>query len=216
MKLTDKRFWIAWTSLIILIVVCCMIEGEDIAPELHECNPKRLFHKISQDCIKDTIYTTFAEYDETILVHERKIVNHVNQQAIIKAKDINNICMSELTFIGSVINSKNDTITFLKKEDVFGLQQSPHGKGSIVVYKNRIKQGYYSNFYKGFFVEIKSNRLYIKDVKDVDLDGNPVWGDLNTINFTKGIPHNIFIYTENEWGDEHMLIREEASDVNAA
>lgn len=33
MKPTDKRFWIAWTSLIILIVVWCMIDGEDKAPE---------------------------------------------------------------------------------------------------------------------------------------------------------------------------------------
>lgn len=207
MRLSDKRFWIAWTSLIILIVVWCMIEDEDKAPELHDCNPKGLSHKISQDCIKDTIYTTFAEYDETVLAYEQKIINHVRQQAVITAKDRNNICKSELTFIGSVLNSENDTITFLKKEDVFGLQDSPHGKGSIVVYKNRIKHGHYSNFYKGFFVEAKNNLLYIKDVKDVDLDGNPVLGDLNTINFMKEIPLSIFIYTENEWGDEHILMK---------
>lgn len=39
MKLTDKKFWIAWTSLTILIVVWCMIEDEGKAPELHDCNP---------------------------------------------------------------------------------------------------------------------------------------------------------------------------------
>ncbi|HBV84073.1 hypothetical protein E5360_10920 [Muribaculum intestinale] len=211
MKPTDKRFWIAWTSLIILIVVWCMIDGEDKAPEYLKISS----YEISQDCIKDTIYTSFAEYDEAILTHEQKIINHEGQQAVIKAKDRNNLCKSELTFIGSVLNSENDTITFLKKEDVFGQQQSPHGKGSIVVYKNRIRQGYYSDFNKGFFVKIKNNLLYLKDVKGVDLDGNPVWGDLNTINFAKGIPHNIFIYTENEWGDEHMLIRKKSSDETA-
>ena len=54
--------------------------------------------------------------------------------------------------------------------------------------------------------------LYIKDVKDVDSDGNPVLGDLNSICFMKEIPDSIFIYTENDRGDEHMLIRKEASD----
>ena len=53
--------------------------------------------------------------------------------------------------------------------------------------------------------------LYIKDVKDVDSDGKPVLGDLNSISFMKEIPDSIFIYTENDWGDEHMLIRKEAS-----
>ena len=212
MKLTDKKIWIAWTSLTILIVVWCMIEDEGKAPELHDCNSMGLSHKISQDCIKDTIYTTFAEYDETVLEHEQKIINHVRQLAVITAKDRNNVCKSELTFIGSVLNSENDTITFIKKEDIFGLQQSPHGKGNIIVYKNRIRQGYYSNFDKGFFVEIKNNMLFIKDVKDMDSDGNPVLGDLNSISFMKEIPDSIFIYTENDWGDEHMLIRKEASD----
>lgn len=117
MKLTDKKIWIAWTSLTILIVVWCMIEDEDKAPELHDCNSMGLSHKISQDCIKDTIYTTFAEYDETVLEHEQKIINHVRQLAVITAKDRNNVCKSELTFIGSVLNSENDTITFIKKED---------------------------------------------------------------------------------------------------
>ncbi len=209
MKLTDKRFWIACTTLLILIVVCCMIDGGDKDPELHDCNPKGVSHKISKNCIKDTIYTTLAEYNETVLTHEQKIINHVRQHAVITATDRNNICQSELTFIGSVLNSENDTITFLKKEDLFGPQQSPHGKASIVVYKNRIRQGYYSNFTKGFFVEIKNNLLYIKDVKDMDLDGNPVFGDLNTITFMKEIPHAIFIYIENEWGDEHILTNDE-------
>ena len=54
--------------------------------------------------------------------------------------------------------------------------------------------------------------LYIKDVKDMDSDGNPVLGDLNSISFMKEIPDSIFIYTENDYGDEHMLIRKEASD----
>lgn len=162
MKLTDKRFWIAWTSLTILIVVWCMIEGEDKAPELNDCNPKGLSHEISQDCIKDTIYTTFAEYDETVLAHEQEIINLARQQAVITAKDNHNICDSELTFIGSVLNSENDTITFLKKEDIFGLQESPHGKGSIVVYKNRIRQGSYSNFDKSFFCRNKEQSVIHK------------------------------------------------------
>lgn len=195
----------------ILIVVWYMIGG-DKEPELHYCNPKGLSHKISQDCVKDTIYTTFEEYDEIVLAHEQKIINHARQQAVITAKDSHNKCESELTFIGSVLNSENDTITFLKKEDIFGLQESPHGKGSIVVYKNGIRQGCYSNFYKGFLVEIKNNLLYIKDVKDMDLDGNPILGDLNSISFMKEIPDSIFIYTDNEWGDVHILIREEAND----
>lgn len=211
MRLTYKKFWIAWTLLLILIVVWCMI-GLDKEPKLNDCNFKGLSHKISQDCVKDTSYTTFAEYEETVLEHEQKIINHVRQLAVITAKDRNNVCKSELTFIGSVLNSENDTITFIKKEDIFGPQQSPHGKGNIIVYKNRIRQGYYSNFDKGFFVEIKNNMLYIKDVKDVDSDGNPVLGDLNSISFMKEIPDSIFIYTENDRGDEHMLIRKEASD----
>lgn len=150
MKLTDKKFWIAWTLLLILIVVWCMIGG-DKESELNDCNSKGLSHKISQDCVRDTSYTTFAEYEETVLEHEQKIINHVRQLAVITAKDRNNVCKSELTFIGSVLNSENDTITFIKKEDIFGPQQSPHGKGNIIVYKNRIRQGYYSNFDKRFF-----------------------------------------------------------------
>lgn len=90
MKPTDKRFWIAWTSLIILIVVWCMIDGEDKAPEYLKISS----YEISQDCIKDTIYTSFAEYDEAILTHEQKIINHEGQQAVIKAKDRNNLCKS--------------------------------------------------------------------------------------------------------------------------
>ena len=33
MKLTDKRFWIAWLVLLLLAIVCCMAEGwnEDTA-----------------------------------------------------------------------------------------------------------------------------------------------------------------------------------------
>lgn len=89
-----------------------MIDGEDKAPEYLKISS----YEISQDCIKDTIYTSFAEYDEAILTHEQKIINHEGQQAVIKAKDRNNLCKSELTFIGSVLNSENDTITFLKKK----------------------------------------------------------------------------------------------------
>lgn len=36
MKLTDKRFWIAWMTLFILIVVWCVIGGGDKEPELHD------------------------------------------------------------------------------------------------------------------------------------------------------------------------------------
>lgn len=177
------------------------------------CNSKKISHKIDYgDCVKDTIYTTFKEYDRTVLTYEKEIINHMEQKVVIIAKDRDNICKSELMFIGSVLNSENDTITFLKKEDVFGLQQSPHANGSIVLYKNRIRQGYYSNFYKGFFVEIKNNLLYIKDVIDVDLEGNSVFGDLNSINFMEDIPHSVFIYAEKEWGDEHIFIRKDAGD----
>ena len=172
------------------------------------CNPKSLSH--NWDCVKDTIYTTFKEYDRTVLTYQKEIINQMKQKVVIIAKDRDNICKSELMFIGSVLNSENDIITFLKKEDVFGPQQSPHANGSIVLYKNRIRQGYYSNFYKGFFAEIKNNLLYIKDVKDVDLDGNPVFGELNSINFMKDIPQSSFICTENEWGDEHIFIRKDA------
>lgn len=177
------------------------------------CDSKSLSHKIGCiDCVKDTIYTTFKEYDRTVLTYEKEIINHMEQKVVIIAKDRDNIFKSELMFIGSVLNSENDTITFLKKEDVFGLQQSPHANGSIVLYKNRIRQGYYSNFYKGFFAEIKNNLLYIKDVIDVDLEGNPVFGDLNSVNFMEDIPHSVFIYAEKEWGDEHIFIRKDAGD----
>ena len=44
--------------------------------------------------------TTFAEYDETVLEHEQKIINHVSQLAVITAKDRNNVCKSELTNAG--------------------------------------------------------------------------------------------------------------------
>lgn len=172
------------------------------------CNSKSPSNKISQDCVKDTIYTTFKEYDETVLTYEKKIINHIKQKAVIIAQDRNNICKSELILIGSILNLENDTMTFLKKEYVFGLQQSPHANGSIVVYKNKIRQGYYSNFYKGFFVEIKNNLLYIKEVMEVDLDGNPVFGVLNSINFRTEIPHSIFIYTDKEWGNEYIFMEQ--------
>lgn len=63
---------------------------------------------------KELSRTTFAEYDETVLEHEQKIINHVRQRTVITAKNRNNVCKSELTFIGSVLNSENDTITFIK------------------------------------------------------------------------------------------------------
>ena len=87
MKLTDKKFWIAWTLLLILIVVWCMI-GLDKEPKLNDCNFKGLSHKISQDCVKDTSYTTFAEYEETVLEHEQKIITeimYVSQNLLLSA-----------------------------------------------------------------------------------------------------------------------------------
>lgn len=94
----------------------------------------------------------------------------------------------------------------MEENDVFGLLQCPHGNGKIVVYKNKIRQGYYSNFYKGFFAEVKNNLLCIKDVMDVDSEGNFIFGKLNLIDFRKEIPNNIFIYVDNEFGDEHVFI----------
>lgn len=61
-----------------------MIDGGDKDTELHDCNLQGVYHKISMD----TIYITLAEYDETVLVHEQKIINHVRQLAVITAKDI--------------------------------------------------------------------------------------------------------------------------------
>lgn len=172
------------------------------------CNSKSYINESSMDCEKDTIYTNYNEYEETISACGKNIIDQVNKDVVVIVKDSNNICESELMLIGSVLNSKNDTITFLKIESLFGLKQSPHARGSVVVYKNRIRQGYYSDFYKGFFAETKNNLLYIKDVKDVDSEGNPIFGVLNTIDFRDEIPQNIFIYTEKDAGDEHCLMKE--------
>ncbi len=73
------------------------------------------------------------------------------------------------------------------------------------MYKNRIRQGYYSNFSKGFFVKVEDNILHIKDVMEEDLNGQPVLGILNLINFKEEIPHNIFIYLNQDDGDEYVF-----------
>ena len=81
--------------------------------------------------------------------YENKIVNHIKQKVVIIAKDRNNICKSEILFVG-VFLIQIMTLYPFKKEDTFGLKESPHSSGNIIVYKNRIRQGYYSNFSKGF------------------------------------------------------------------
>jgi len=73
------------------------------------------------------------------------------------------------------------------------------------VYKNRIRQGYYSNFSKGFFVKVEDNILHIKDVMEEDLNGQPVLGILNLINFKEEIPHSVFIYINQDDGDEYVF-----------
>lgn len=73
------------------------------------------------------------------------------------------------------------------------------------MYKNRIRQGYYSNFSKGFFVKVEDNVLHIKDVMEEDLNGQPVLGILNLINFKEEIPHSIFIYLNQDDGDEYVF-----------
>ena len=168
-------------------------------------NSKGLSHNISQDFVRDTIYTTFEKYDRTVVRYENTIVNHIKQKVVIIAKDRNNICKSEILFVGSILNSDNDTISFLKKEDTFGLKESPHSSGNIIVYKNRIRQGYYSNFSKGFFVKVEDNILHIKDVMEEDLNGQPVLGILNLINFKEEIPHSVFIYINQDDGDEYVF-----------
>ena len=107
--------------------------------------------------------------------------------------------------MGSILNSDNDTISFLEKEDIFGLKESPHSSGNIIVYKNRIRQGYYSNFSKGFFFFFEDNILHIKDVMEEDLNGQPVLGILNLINFKEEIPHSVFIYINQDDGDEYVF-----------
>ena len=157
------------TGYCLIFLFSCLIGGS--------CgNPQK--SKISSDYGGDTIYTTFNEYDKTVLSYEEEIIKHIKQEAIIIAQDSNSICNTGLKLIGTILNSENDTITLLEENDVFGLLQCPHGNGKIVVYKNKIRQGYYSNFYKGFFAEVKNNLLCIKDVMDVD----------------------------NEFGDEHVFI----------
>lgn len=189
------------TNLFIIFLLVCFTGSSC-------CNSKRSICGNSADSGKDTIYTNFREYEETILAYEKNIINQESKNVVIKVQDSNNICESELMLIGSILDSKNDTITILKIENIYGLKQSPHARGSIVVYKNRIRQGYYSDFYKGFFAETKNNLLFIKDVKDVDSEGNPIFGVLNTIDFRDEIPQNIFIYTEKDAGDEHCLMKE--------
>ena len=71
--------------------------------------------------------------------------------------------------------------------------------------KNRIRQGYYSNFPKGFFVKVEDNILHIKDVMEEDLNGQPVLGVLNLLNFKEEIPHSVFIYINQDNGDEHVF-----------
>lgn len=73
------------------------------------------------------------------------------------------------------------------------------------MYKNRIRQGYYSNFSKGFFVKVEDNILHIKDVIEEDLNGQPVLGILNLINFKEEIPHSVFIYINQDDGDEYVF-----------
>ena len=168
-------------------------------------NSKGLSQNISHSFVRDTIYTTFEKYDRTVVRYENKIVNHIKQKVVIIAKDRNNICKSEILFVGSILNSDNDTISFLKKEDTFGLKESPHSSGNIIVYKNRIRQGYYSNFSKGFFVKVEDNILHIKDVMEEDLNGQPVLGILNLINFKEEIPHSVYIYINQDDGDEYVF-----------
>lgn len=169
-------------------------------------NPQR--SQTDSDYERDTIYATFSEYDKTVLSYEKEIINHIKQEAVIIAQDSNDICKAELKIIGSLLTSENDIITLLQRDDVFGLLQCPHGNGKIVVYKNKIRQGYYSNFYKGYFAEIRNDLLYIKDVMDVDSEGNFIFGKLNPIDFRKEIPDNIFICVDKEFGDEHVFIAE--------
>jgi len=146
-------------------------------------NAKGLSHNISQDFVRDTIYTTFEKYDRTVVRYENKIVNHIKRKVVIIAKDRNNICKSEILFVGSILNSDNDTISFLKKEDIFGLKESPHSSGNIIVYKNRIRQGYYSNFSKGFFVKVEDNILHIKDVMEegTDIFAYTMWSPFDIV-----------------------------------
>ena len=133
------------TGYCLIFLFSCLIGGS--------CgNPQK--SKISSDYGGDTIYTTFNEYDKTVLSYEEEIIKHIKQEAIIIAQDSNSICNTGLKLIGTILNSENDTITLLEENDVFGLLQCPHGNGKIVVYKNKIRQGYYSNFYKGFFAEV--------------------------------------------------------------
>ena len=47
--------------------------------------------------------------------------------------------------------------------------------------------------------------LHIKDVMEEDLNGQPVLGVLNLLNFKEEIPHSVFIYINQDNGDEHVF-----------
>ena len=68
---------------------------------------------------------------------------------------------------------------------MFGLPESPHGNGTITIYKNKCKLGKYIGFDYGFNVWINNNNLYFKSNFSKN---EPRIDTVNIISFQKGLP----------------------------
>lgn len=155
--------------------------------------------------IRDSVNMTIKNFDNTVSKLERKVVMKQILTCTVVAKDKYNILKSNINHLGSIIISNKVTFSILKKEDLWGLLRSPHGRGSIVIYKDNILYGYYSGFQYGFYASVKGCKLYIKDVVTDSL-GYTSFGDCNIIDLSKGIPKHITISSDGECGEVYTFV----------
>ena len=150
-------------QLILLIVLCTYISNCR-SQQYHECE--------------------LSNIDSLLFAYEKWLIYNQNGKLHVSLSTNENIQEIYIEYIGCIYID-GDTITLIKNEAVFGLPESPHGNGTITIYKNKCKLGKYIGFDYGFNVWINNNNLYFKSNFSKN---EPRIDTVNIITFQKGLP----------------------------
>ena len=144
---------------------------------------------ISNCCSHPFLKCKLAGVDSLLFSYEEWLVYNKNGKIHISLNTDDYIHEIFMEYIGSVY-IEGDSIFLIKNEALFGAPDSPHGNGSITIYKNKSRLGKYIWFDYGFNVWIDNNELCIKNFNKNDLISDTV----SIISFDRGIPRNFIIY----------------------
>lgn len=142
-----------------------------------------------------------AGVDSLLFSYEEWLVNNKNGKIHISLSTDEYVHEIFMEYIGS-INVESDSIFLIKNEALFGTPESPHGNGSITIYKNKCWLGKYIWFNYGFSVWIENNELYINNLNKDGLISDTI----SIICFDRGIPMDFIVHTNDARFGEYIYL----------